>query len=280
MLKLVSWNIAHRKSAWKMLAACDVDIALLQEAGEPPADPVSRFDAGAEPWRTDGSGAGQALKWRTAIVRLHPNVALERIETARLHEASDGKLAVSRLGSIAAAHVDDPTTGERFTVVSLYALWERQFCAAGSGPIYADASVHRLISDVAALVVRENGHRVIAAGDLNVFYGHGDRGSRYWAERYRTIFDRLAAMGLAFVGPQAPNGRQADPHPPHIPPDSKNVPTFYTSRRRPATAEYQLDFVFASSDIASRVRATALNSVDQWGPSDHCRVQIEVGDRI
>lgn len=49
-----------------------------------------------------------------------------------------------------------------------------------------------------------------------------------------------------------------------------------TSHQTPATATRQLDFVFASTGFAERVRVCALNEAHQWGPSDHCRVKIEV----
>jgi hypothetical protein len=142
--------------------------------------------------------------------------------------------------------------------------------------IYADASVHRLISDISALIGRQVGHQIITAGDLNILYGHGEYGNQYWAARYRTIFDRLEGIGLRFVGPQSPDGRQALPWPDELPLDSRNVPTFHHSRQTPATATRQLDFVFATT-IADRVRTCALNAPDEWGPSDHCRVRIDVG---
>jgi len=37
-----------------------------------------------------------------------------------------------------------------------------------------------------------------------------------------------------------------------------------------------LDFVFASERLAERVRVRALNEPEEWGPSDHCRVEVEV----
>jgi len=43
MLKIISWNIAHRAEPWRRLADCDADIALLQEAAEPPCDLAGRF---------------------------------------------------------------------------------------------------------------------------------------------------------------------------------------------------------------------------------------------
>ncbi|MYC33905.1 MAG: endonuclease/exonuclease/phosphatase family protein [Chloroflexi bacterium] len=58
-----------------------------------------------------------------------------------------------------------------------------------------------------------------------------------------------------------------------------NVATFYTSGNSPATAENQLDYVFASRGFHNSVRTRAVNGVDEWGSSDHCRILIEVGDR-
>ena len=59
-----------------------------------------------------------------------------------------------------------------------------------------------MLSGLAVLVGSQTGHRILAAGDLNVLYGYGEEGSPYWAARYRTVSDRMAAMGLPFVGPQ------------------------------------------------------------------------------
>ncbi len=64
--------------------------------------------------------------------------------------------------------------------------------------------------------------------------------------------------------------------PDELPKNSKNVPTYRTKQQTPATAARQLDFVFASESIAERVRVRAMNDVADWGPSDHCRVVIEV----
>jgi len=39
-------------------------------------------------------------------------------------------------------------------------------------------------------------------------------------------------------------------------------------------ATRQLDFVFASRDLIPRLTVRALSSADEWGPSDHCRIEI------
>jgi hypothetical protein len=43
-----------------------------------------------------------------------------------------------------------------------------------------------------------------------------------------------------------------------------------------ATATRQLDVVFASRSLAHTVSVCALNRVDEWGESDHCRILIDV----
>lgn len=86
----------------------------------------------------------------------------------------------------------------------------------------------------------------------------------------------MDALGLTFVGPQAPNGRQVNSWPAELPPDSKNVTIYRSTRQTPETATRQLDFVFASKTLAPLVEARALNEPDLWGPSDHCVVEIGV----
>jgi hypothetical protein len=157
----------------------------------------------------------------------------------------------------------------------MYALWERPHHTTNSNWIYADGSVHRLISDLSALIGRQNGHKIIASGDFNILHGYGEHGSKYWASRYDTVFQRMEALGMSFVGPKTPYGRSAHPWPSELPTDSKNVPTYHTSKMTPAQAERQLDFVFASDDIAGKIRVRAMNELEEWGPSDHCRVEIE-----
>jgi hypothetical protein len=272
-MKLISWNIAGRNEAWRRLLETDADVALLQEATEPPPDVAASIEMDSHPWHTGGANARRP--WRTAIVRLSQRVQVEWLQPRSVDNAAPGELAVSRAGSLAAATVLAPD-GERHVVVSLYALWERPHEMTGSSWIYADASAHRLISDLAVFVGQQASHRIVAAGDLNILHGYGEKGDAYWAVRYETVFRRMAAMGLPFVGPQAPNGRQAEPWPLELPKDSSNVPTYDTTRTSPAEATRQLDFVFASHALANRIQVRAPNEPHNWGPSDHCQLSIEI----
>jgi len=273
MVKLISWNIARRDEAWRYLLDIDADIALLQEAAAPPADVARRLDVDPAPWRTCGAGLNRP--WRAAAVNLSNRVGVQWLEPKAVADALPGELAVSRPGTLAAAIVT-PSAGNPSVVASMYAPWEKPHATAGRNWIYADGSAHRLISDLSALVGQQTGHRILAAGDLNILHGYGEGGSAYWAARYATVFARMAALGFCFVGPQAPSGRRAEPWPEELPLGSDNVPTYHTSRQTPATATRQLDFVFASIGLAEHVRVCALNECDHWGPSDHCRVDIEV----
>lgn len=263
--------MAHRPESWRHLLTAPPNIALLQEACEPPDDIKTQIEIEKSEWITSGQ---KRRPWKTAVVSFGPEI--EAIPAKPLADAHEGDLGVSQLGTLAAAHVDTGDDGRPLTLVSMYGLWEKPQSSTGSGWIYADASVHRLISDISVLVGHEKGHRIIVAGDLNILHGYGEFGNAYWHARYKSIFDRFRSIGLEFVGPQAPNGRLAEPWPEELPRESLNVPTFHHNRQTPATATRQLDFVFASHDIKDRITTRALNGVDEWGPSDHCMVEINL----
>ena len=198
------------------------------------------------------------------------------------HPATN-EIAVSGIGTIAAARVI-PRDGsiEPFIVISMYGQW------VGSHPSvktswrtgYSDASVHRIISDLSAFIGHENPqtHRILAAGDLNIAHGYGDGGHPpYWEARYRSVFERMAAIGLEFIGPQAPDGRQAELRATNEPATSRNVVTFYLPGKNPKTgSNLQLDYAFASRGSHENVEVRAMNSPEEWGPSDHCRIEILV----
>lgn len=267
-MKLVSWNVNGLSASWDILASDpEVDVALVQEASRP----LSTFGGEVLPtldgmWRT---GGWANRPWRTAIVRLSDRVNVTPVEMTTLDESATGAVPESQEGTLTVAEVRSERI-EPISVASVYSTWE---VPISGGWEMADASAHRIISDLSPLVTKEVGNRLIVAGDWNLLYGYGEHGSPYWAARYKTVFDRLAAIGLRFVGPQHPNGIQADPWPDELPTSSLNVPTFGP---RNGIATRQLDFVFASETIADQVTVTALNSPEDWGPSDHCRVLIEV----
>lgn len=272
--RIVSWNIARRQEPWAELAKDEaLDVALLQEASPPqtrPSNLAGTTPDQAESWRMAGYDEDlcAAVAWFRSRVRVEP-LALQGAEGTE-----PGKLRSSRAGTFAAAdlHLD----AEVITVVSMYGAWEQRL-RHDSG-IFADASVHRVLSDLAPLVYgAKNDRPMIVAGDLNIYRGYGEPTRHdYWKARYDSVFSRFEAMGLPFVGPRRPDGRPADPRPELIPEGADNVPTYHTKQRGPGTAEHQLDFVFASRALHDRLKVRALNEPDEWGPSDHCRILIEL----
>jgi endonuclease/exonuclease/phosphatase family metal-dependent hydrolase len=272
-MRIVSWNIARRANPWRLLIAdALVDVALLQEASPPPTD------VHCDVWPERQSNwcmAGYNQTFRTAIARLSPRVTLRGRRTTHLGSTDREALQVSQEGSITVADVQ--WEGESVTCISVHALWQNMLHdpPREKPTIFADGPAHRILSDLSALISGPK-HKVLIAGDFNILRGYGEDGNEYWGRRYESVFTRMEALGFRFVGPEAPHGRGADPWPEELPRDSKNIPTFHSNRQTPATAARQLDFVFASEDIADRVRVRAMNRVEEWGPSDHCRVIVDV----
>jgi len=272
-LRLVSWNVSCRRNCWSVLKDQGIDVALLQEAKQPPPGVTFQTVPAADgDWTTSGA----KRNFCAAIVTLNSVVSLRPLPMKPIDDAGEGDLPVSsRRGTLAIAKVSIPGLAP-IIVASIYGVWEG---CLDSKESWADASVHRLISDLSFLVRCQNGHRIIVAGDLNILNRYGEHGSKYAAARYGTIFDRMKAIGLPFVGPQAPNGRQTAPKPQELPDGSLDVPTYFIRGGSPSTATRQLDFVFASPDLQRLIKVCAMNSTEEWGPSDHCRVLIEVAAR-
>jgi hypothetical protein len=276
-LRIVSWNIARRDAVWRVLLDGRYDLALLQEASFPPPDVASAVVVNAHSWRMGGADVGERA-WCAAVVGLSDRVQVEQIATAAVDDAGWNEIPVSRTGSLSIARITDSATGGSFIAASMYGAWESPRFTGQSNPwIFADASVHRVISDLSSLIGAQRGTRILAAGDLNVLRGYGEGGSEYWRKRYDTIFARMEALGLPCIGPELPlgvaySGALAEERPS----DSRTVPTFRTRALDRTSATRQLDFVFASTELARHAAVRAIDGDDEWGPSDHCRVEIEL----
>ena len=289
MTKVVSWNVSKRQEPWRQLLKMDADVALLQEAGDPPADAADRLGVGKkEHWDShcwnsrwyEGRSKKLYDRW-TRVVKLSDRVEVEwlkQVSPIGMPEADE--FPVSGIGTVAAARVT-PRDALPFIVVSMYARWMTPHPSTKSkwGTGYPDGSAHRIISDLSVFIgdVDPSTHRILAAGDLNM--AHRTLGNEWQslAGREQTVWQRMEAIGLEYMGPEYPAGRRADPRPSHLPQDTKNVPTF-RGNKPPDAADIQLDHVFASRGFHNSVAVRALNDVQEWGTSDHCRVLINVGD--
>ena len=94
----------------------------------------------------------------------------------------------------------------------------------------------------------------------------------------RAFWDRVAALGLEFLGPQAPHGWQPSAPQPDVPPDTKNVPTWVQTGRKPEEANRQFDYAIASRGFHARVNRRRFaaharpcrpgcRADDRWPPS-------------
>lgn len=290
-MKVVSWNIARRRKAWlelfEMARRDEVDVALLQEAGKGPPNGLERpegFGFKHVARKLDGRlwPKRPALDRWPAVVKLSDRVQVEWIEQLPAGGApeSESEMEVSGVGTLAAARVT-PAYGaaeDSFFAVSMYARWLNTHPATGKKWIYSDASAHQILTDLSAFAVANDpaDDRILAAGELNMFYGAvGYRLSL--PERERTFWKRCKALGLKFLGPQWPAATRRSKDHPDVPKDSRNVPTYYGPTETPAVAVCQLDYVFASRGFHKRMHVHAMNGEEEWGPSDHCRLMIDVG---
>ncbi len=295
MVKIVCWNIRRSPAAYPALQEMDADIALLQEVGRSAAEQMQGALGGSEErWDWDKHD-----RW-PAVVKLSDRVDVEWFRPIPLmaKKEEDDEIAVSDLPTLAAAQVTPLPDGEPFIVVSMYARWYWPHPLARNAPVirklgtevireFADASAHRIISDLSGFIAHTNpaNHRIIAAGDLNTIRGAVEGSRNEMPIRAKTIFDRMTAIGMEFMGPRADEGgRKADPPSVDVPLDTCNVPTYLCPPQKSAFKERdilsgnQLDYVFASRVLDESVRVRAMNKTsDEWGPSDHCRIVIDVG---
>lgn len=229
----------------------------------------------------EGRFPSLADRW-AKVVKLSDRVDVEWFkQVSPISEAASDEIAVSGIGTLAAARVTPKDGSAPFIAASMYAKWikphvsvKTKFFTVG----YADASVHRILSDLSAFIghTDPSTYRILAAGDLNMIFGATEDNRLALPARERNVFDRMDALGLELLGPRYPNGRQAEPTPHGLPPDTLSVPTFHHSQQDPIDAEYQLDYAIASRGFHESVAVRAMNSVEEWGASDHCRLLIEV----
>ena len=279
VVKVVCWNIDKRIKPWywleQMAKQGEADVAILQEAGHTPGNLIGTL-------KVDDKVFWHPLSFDRLplIVQLSDNVTVEAYrQLPPIQRLPADAIGVSDIGTIAAAKVAPVGKPDQaFIAVSMYARWLNSHPHAYLDWIISVNSAHRIISDLATFIGTTNPakHRILAAGDLNMFYG-AITPEAVWE---RSVWDRMQALGLEFMGPQQPNG-----HPPApvikmvgVPTDSKNVPTFHTIKESPKEAKRQLDYAFASKGFHQQVTVRAMNGIEEWGPSDHCRLMITISN--
>ena len=252
-MKIVSWNMQNKSESWRFLLGQrhdDYDFAFVGEACTPPPDvQQSAMSAGWNiPFETWSLQPGEQRKqYRQEVLGIRAGWSIERLDR---NEVVD---------------VASPLMTDE--VDRLFRRWHRAAVVERSGEelcLVCVVSGHRqaqslpeLIEGVRTALENRSSMPMIVAGDLTT---DGDKSA--------AMFSRMEDMGLPWVGPTAPNYIQVIGRKPH-------------QRETAADAHRHLNHVFVSDEIADRVTATALNDPDEnsaafWGPSDHCRILIEL----
>ena len=197
MIRVVCWNVARRRRSLTDLLEMDADVGLLQEVGTGAA---SGLQAGLE---TGGRRHWDSFTWASdhpedsfrtwcnrwpMVVRLSDRIEVEWFDQAGPgRDPDENELSVSDVGLIAAARVTpkDPRHGEPFIAASLYAHWDPTDGAT--------RTVLSITSDLGGVIERDvaYSHRILAAGDLNTWYGAGAFSDMLSMEPVDTMSDVL-----------------------------------------------------------------------------------------
>lgn len=249
-MKVVAWNAAHKTRNWDALGELRADVGLVNEA-TPAPDGVGSVGHGETIGRD-----GYLRRWSTAVVSAHPIREVDDAAASRYGRKLELPFVNSRPGSWAAAVVSVPDFND-VTAISLYGLLDEK----------SDTSIHRSLSELAPVFEDKDYNRfLVLGGDLNTWTGWAE-GSGHLA-RDRVVFDRIMAFGLVdclketrkpgrlkdcpcSLGKGCTHTRtRVDPRYPHIP--------------------YQMDYLFASRELAKRLKSCqALDSPAWRKRSDH-----------
>ena len=173
MITIVSWNISKRSEPWHKLMEMEqqgkADVALLQEAGDPPVDFAHLVQQGNDEFWRGHEYKGRPIydRW-CLVVKLSERVDVEWFTAVPpISELGKQDIGVSGIGSLAAAKVT-PRGGpedQAFIAVSMYARWmkphprTRTPWRVGA----SDVSAHRILSDLSAFIGHEDPSRLSAA---------------------------------------------------------------------------------------------------------------------
>ena len=183
-------------------------------------------------------------------------------EPVELHEVVDGGFACSHPGQFAVGDID-LDDGQRLTVVSLYAIWDRM---VDSGDLFVEATLHRAISDLTVVFQERGTAYVLVGGDLNI-YSYSD--GTVWGDRGMTVLSRLAAYGLEVCGPFRAATEPRLDRCPCPDKDCRHVNTFL-NQSRPTSRPHQLDVFLATHALRERMRACWADPDPDWYThSDH-----------
>jgi endonuclease/exonuclease/phosphatase (EEP) superfamily protein YafD len=254
-MRIAVWNVARSPFAFDALKNLKPDIALLNEA----SPPTSAHGI----WREATVGRdGRGRPWSAAVLSPH---SLSEITDARptWRQSTRGvPFVCSRPGSWIAATVEvAPAT--TVTAVALYGLLDE----------LSDSSVHRSLSELSPLLDDRRYRRLmLLGGDLNT--GTAWPATEPFLARDMNLLQRFDALGLVdCLALMRPHGRLEG-----CTCTFGDGCTHTRTRRDPRRPEvpYQTDYLWASGDLANRLRSCRALATDDWfSISDHAPIVAE-----
>ena len=254
-MKIVSWNMQNKRDSWKFLVEQhqDYDFAFVGEACVPPPSVRRIADASgwSIPYETWNLQPGEKRKkYRQEVLDIRGGRLLDRLDRHEVVEAANPSLPPKH-----------DQIFRRWHRVAIVTNGDEQYClvCVVSGHSQAQ-SLPLLIGGVRTTLARHGYDPVIptiVAGDLTTN-----------EQKSPEMFARMSEIGLPWAGPDGASYIHVSGRKPH-------------EREEPESATRRLNHAFVSRDLHDRVVVTALNNPDEtssefWGPSDHCRISIEV----
>lgn len=255
-MKIVSWNMQNKRDSWRFLVDQhqDYDFAFVSEACVPPQS--ARRIATASDWNIpygtwDLQPGEKRKRYRQEVLGIRGGWRLERLDRHEVVDAADPSLPSKH------DHIF-----RRWHRVAIASNADEQYClvCVVSGHSQAQ-SLPLLIAGIRAVLPRHGydpAMPIIIAGDLTTNQ-----------QKSPEMFARMSEIGLPWAGPSGANYIHVSGRKPH-------------QRETPETAYRRLNHVFVSEGLIDQVSVTALNEPNEkhpnwWGPSDHCRILIEIG---
>lgn len=258
-LRIGTWNVnfwqrrANQESSWRFLdEVVKPDLALLQECVPPPERQPVVYREG---------GISESRRWGSAVVSYGAD--LEPItEVKSRHGRGTLPLLGTHPGSVAVAEAQI-AGADPIVVVSAYGVLDEG---------YAITTVHRILSDLTPLIDSPFGRRLVIGGDLNCStqLRPPDRA------RHANLFERVRGLGLIDLLEETQD--QREPIPDCICDDAPSCGHVQTHRHPQSKVPWQMDYLFASREIAAQLVACHPvdgGDPDPWDLSDHCPVVAE-----
>ncbi len=242
-MKIVSWNMQNKRDSWRFLVDQHqhYDFAFVQEACTPTPyvrRQAAEWDIPYERWQA------RPNRYKQEVLRISDAWTFFRLDrdTIGSFRPDGSEILVPRFRAAA--------------VVRRAGQPDVCLVCVVSGPKRSVrlADTVRAVRRTLAAASLDSQMPMIAAGDLTTN-----------PKRTPQTFTHMAEIGMHHLGPDCPN---------------------FISKPQgetPGTAHRRLNHVFVTEDLVERVSVTALNHPDEthpdyWGPSDHCRILIEVGE--